>query len=81
MVVGLVVVAGRVTTLEGVTTVRVTVPLGLLVVVVSVLEEETFVLGVFDEEAGFVTVKLEVEDSALAVVAVVVGTETPVFVG
>ena len=79
--VGLVVVAGRVTTLEGVTTVRVTVPLGLLVVVVSVLEEETFVLGVFDEEAGFVTVKLEVEDSALAVVAVVVGTETPVFVG
>jgi hypothetical protein len=80
-VVGLVVVAGRVTTLEGVTTVRVTVPLGLLVVVVSVLEEETFVLGVFDEEAGFVTVKLEVEDSALAVVALVVGTETPVFVG
>lgn len=79
--VGLVVVAGRVTTLEGVTTVRVTVPLGLLVVVVSVLEEETFVLGVFDEEAGFVTVKLEVEDSALAVVALVVGTETPVFVG
>lgn len=74
-------VAGRVTTLEGVTTVRVTVPLGLLVVVVSVLEEETFVLGVFDEEAGFVTVKLEVEDSALAVVALVVGTETPVFVG
>ena len=79
--VGLVVVAGRVTTLEGVTTVRVTVPLGLLVAVVSVLEEETFVLGVFDEEAGFVTVKLEVEDSVLAVVAVVVGTETPVFVG
>lgn len=79
--VGLVVVAGRVTTLEGVTTVRVTVPLGLLVVVVSVLEEETFVLGTFDEEAGFVTVKLEVEDSALAVVALVVGTETPVFVG
>ena len=74
-------VAGRVTTLEGVTTVRVTVPLGLLVVVVSVLEEETFVLGTFDEEAGFVTVKLEVEDSALAVVALVVGTETPVFVG
>lgn len=39
--VGLVGVAGRVTTLEGVTTVRVTVLLGLLVVVVFVLEEVT----------------------------------------
>lgn len=47
MVVGLVVVPGRVTTLEGVTTVRVTVLVGLVVVavdgltVVLVLELET----------------------------------------
>lgn len=75
MVVGLVVVAGRVTTLEGVTTVRVTVLLGLPVLEASVLEEETSVLGLFDE-VGFTTVMFELEDSVLEVVTVV-GVETP----
>lgn len=45
MVVGLVVVAGRVVTLEGVTTVRVTVLLGLLVVEVAGLEVVVVVIG------------------------------------
>lgn len=75
MVVGLVVVAGRVTTLEGVTTVRVTVLLGLPVLEASVLEEETLALGLFDE-VGFTTEMFELEDSVLEVVTVV-GVETP----
>ena len=77
---GLFVVAGRVTTLEGVTTVRVTVLLGLFVVVVSVLEEETFVPELF-ADVGFVDEKFVAEDSVLEVVTLVVGTETPVLVG
>ena len=75
MVAGLVVVAGRVTTLEGVTTVRVTVLLGLPVLEASVLEEETLALGLFDE-VGFTTEMFELEDSVLEVVTVV-GVETP----
>ena len=75
MVVGLVVVAGRVTTLEGVTTVRVTVLLGLPVLEASVLEEETLALGLFDE-VGFTTEMFELEDSVLEVVTVV-RVETP----
>ena len=75
VVVGLVVVAGRVTTLEGVTTVRVTVLLGLPVLEASVLEEETLALGLFDE-VGFITEMFELEDSVLEVVTVV-GVETP----
>lgn len=75
VVVGLVVVAGRVTTLEGVTTVRVTVLLGLPVLEASVLEEETLALGLFDE-VGFTTEMFELEDSVLEVVTVV-GVETP----
>jgi hypothetical protein len=70
-----VVVAGRVTTLEGVTTVRVTVLLGLLVVDPSVLEEDTFVPGLLEDE-GFTTEMFEVEDSDLEA-DTLVGTETP----
>lgn len=78
-------VAGRVVTLEGVTTVRVTVPLGLdvaeagLVVVagVTVLEEVTVVVVV-----GFVAVKSEVEAGVLEVLTLLeVGVEVVELMG
>ena len=89
--VGRVVVVGRVFELEGVTTVRVTVPLGLVLddgLVVTVRDEVTVVVvvGVVVVEpfevAGFVAEKSEVELGVLEVlVLLVLGVETPELAG
>lgn len=89
-------VAGRVVTLEGVTTVRVTVPLGLdvaeaglvVVVGVTVLEVVTVVVVVgfvvleLFGFVGFVAVKSEVEAGVLEeLTLLVVGVEEPEWMG
>ena len=88
MVVGRVVVDGRVFELEGVTTVRVTVLLGFVVVGVTVRDEVTVVVVV-----GFVVLELfgvvgveaeksDVEVGVLEVVTLLVaGMETPELTG
>lgn len=91
---GLVVVVGRVFVLEGVTTVRVTVPLGLAVVEdgfevvegVTVREEVTVVVGFVVPElfgvAGLATVKSEEEAGVLDVLTLlVVGVEVLELIG
>lgn len=82
---------GRVFELEGVTTVRVTVPLGLVLddgLVVTVRDEVTVVVVVGFvvvepfEVAGFVAEKSEVELGVLEVlVLLVLGVETPGLAG
>lgn len=75
MVAGLVVVAGRVVTLEGVTTVRVTVPLGLLVVVVAgLVTVVVVVVGLLTVAAGASVLEVET-------LVVVVGLVVPELLG
>lgn len=96
VVVGRVVVVGRALELEGVTTVRVTVPLGLdvaeaglvVVVGVTVLEEVTVVVVVGFVVLGLLGVvgseaeKFDVEAGVLEVVTLLVaGLETPELTG
>lgn len=91
---GLVVVVGRVFVLEGVTTVRVTVPLGFVVVAagfevvagVTVRDEVTVVVGFVELElfgvVGFATVKSEEEAGVLEVLTLlVVGVEVLELIG
>ena len=88
MVVGRVVVVGRVFELEGVTTVRVTVPLGFVVVGVTVRDEVTVVVVVgfvVLELLGVVGVEAEKSDAEAGVLEVVTllvaGMETPELTG
>ena len=91
---GLVVVVGRVFVLEGVTTVRVTVPLVFVVVAagfevvagVTVRDEVTVVVGFVELElfgvVGFATVKSEEEAGVLEVLTLlVVGVEVLELIG